>query len=266
VIEEVKKFFNDHENESKTLNMCRHHLKEKLRLKISLSSMSRAIKMANMSRKRLSGKVLGKQSDEKLKTFFESYQRIVKDDTILVLSTDEMYASEKVIPTHVYSEIGKKAFLTKRVAASSGGWKQRSLIQSIGSDGSQYHEIVQGGVKRVRFVEYIENLPYPPGTVILLDNCTTHKSIEHVFKKKGFIPLFLPPYSPEFQPVEFAFSIVKREFRLSYPWTNGIENSIDCAVHKMLTPLKIKQFFKHTSSNIKEMMAKMNWSSNASNP
>ena len=187
-------------------------------------------------------------------------------DTILVLSTDEMYASEKTIPTHVYSEIGKKAFLTKRVAASSGGWKQRSLIQSIGSDGSQYHEIVQGGVKRDRFAEYIEHLPYPPGTVILLDNCKTHKSIGHVFKKKGFIPLFLPPYSPEFQPVEFAFSIVKKEFRLSYPWKNGIENSIDCSVSKMLTQTNIKQFFKHTTSNIKEMMAKMNWPCDTSSP
>jgi hypothetical protein len=34
-----------------------------------------------------------------------------------------------------------------------------------------YHEIVQGSVKRNRFAEYIENLPHPRGSVILLHNC-----------------------------------------------------------------------------------------------
>ena len=100
------------------------------------------------------------------------------------------------------------------------------MIQSIGSDGSQYHELVQGTVKRQRFQEYIERLPYPEGTVILMDNCTIHKHLEDVFNAKRFVPLYLSPYSPEFQAVEFAFSKIKGNFMHQYPWKEGIESAI----------------------------------------
>jgi hypothetical protein len=46
-------------------------------------------------------------------------------------------------------------------------------------------------------------------------------------------PLFLSPYSPEFQPIEFAFSKIKRRFRSLYPWQDNnvneaLEESTNC--------------------------------------
>ena len=67
------------------------------------------------------------------------------NSNVIVVSTDEMYISEKVVPTHIYSKVGRKRGLIK---IKSGGWKQRSLIQSIASDGSEYHEFIEGTVKR----------------------------------------------------------------------------------------------------------------------
>ena len=131
--------------------------------------------------------------------------------TASLSTTDEMYASQKVIPTHVYSPIGEKGVLTNRLETKS--WKQNSLIQSIASNGSKYHEIVQGTVNRSRFQEYVEHLPYPEGTYILLDNCQIHKKLNETFEQRGYIPVFLPPYSPEFQPVEFAFFKNQRLFQ-----------------------------------------------------
>jgi hypothetical protein len=156
-------------------------------VKISRSSASRAVKLADISRKRLSAHVLGKQLPEKVLRFYNEYKAILDDPNVIVVSTDEMYASEKVIPTHAYSKVGTKAILEKR-HIGSGGWKQRSLIASIGSDGSIYHEIVQGSVKRNRFADYIENLLHPRGSVILLDNCTIHKKLEDVFLSSLHFP------------------------------------------------------------------------------
>ncbi len=138
----------------------RRHLVATIGVKISRSSASRAVKLADISRKRLSAHVVGKQLPEKVLRFYNEYTAILDDPNVIVVSTDEMYA---------YSKVGTKAILEKR-HIGSGGRKQRSLIASIGSDGSIYHEIVKGSVKRNRFADYIENLPHPRGSVILLDN------------------------------------------------------------------------------------------------
>ena len=189
-------------------------------------------------------------SAAKVKVFYNEYKPILDNLSTIVVSTDEMYVSEKVVPTHIYSKIGLKRGLTK---IKSGGWKQRSLIQSIASDGSQYHEFVQGTVKRDRFREYIEHLPYPEGTVILMDNCIIHKQLNDTFNAKQYIPLFLSPYSPEFQPVEFAFSKIKGNFRHQYPWKDGIDTSIESAVQSV-TSDNIKAFFKHSHDNLNNYM------------
>ncbi len=202
---------------------------------ISRSSASWAVKLADISRKWLSAHFLGKQLPEKVLRFYNEYKAILDDPNVIVVSTDEMHTPKLV----------QGRFLRKR-HIGYGGWKQRSFIASIGSDGSIYHEIVQGSMKRNRFAEYIENLPHPRGSVILLDNCTIHKKWEDVFERKGYYPLFLSPYSPEFQPIEFAFSKIKRRFRSLYPWQDdkvneALEESTNC-----VSSYDTKQFFKHS--------------------
>ena len=76
---------------------------------------------------------------------------MLDNPTTIIVSTDEMYVSEKVVPSHIYSEKGKKRGLTK---IKSGGWKQRTLIPS---DGTKYHEFVEGTVNRARFTAGVTN-------------------------------------------------------------------------------------------------------------
>ena len=247
VIEMVQTFFNEHES---TLQKDLKLYMLGRGVVISKSSISRAIKMAKMSRKRLSSHVLGQQDVAKVIAFNDAIKPILENPSTIILSTDEMYVSEKVVPTHIYSKVGVKRGLTK---IKSGGWKQRSLIQSIGSDGSRYHELVHGTVKRARFQEYIERLPYPEGTVILMDNCTIHKQLQSAFDSKRFVPLYLSPYSPEFQAVEFAFSKIKGNFRQQYPWKDGIETAVEVAVGAV-TADNIKQFFKHSQENLNDFI------------
>ena len=243
----VKTFIKD--NESALQKDIRLYLSEHGVI-VSKSSISRAMKLANLSRKRLSSHILGKQDIVKVSAFNDAIKPFLDNQSTIIVSTDEMYVSEKVIPTHIYSEVGLKRGLTK---IKSGGWKQQSLIQSIGSDGSQYHELVQGTVKRKRFQEYIERLPYPEGTVILMDNCTIHKNLQDTFNAKHFIPLYLSPYSPEFQAVEFAFSKIKGNFRHQYPWKEGVETAIESAASSV-TPDNIKKYFKHAYDNLNNFM------------
>jgi hypothetical protein len=137
------------------------------------------------------------------------------------------------------------------VRQQKGGWRQRSLIKSICNDGSTYYEIVQGSVKRERFGQFIQKLPHPPGTVLLMDNSTTHKELASVYASKGYVPLFLPPYSPIYQPVESAFSAVKRKFRNMYPWPLGLEAALESAVDYTNKAESFLGYFRNTQRNLK---------------
>ena len=96
--------------------------------------------------------------------------------------------------------------------------------------------------------EYVLDMPYPPGSVLLLDNCAVHKNIDYIYDTKGYIPLFLSPYSPDFQPVELAFSKIKTYFR-------QIEDKSDiCAcVERCIQEVcesDIKGYFRHAHRKI----------------
>ena len=94
-----------------------------------------------------------------------------------------------------------------------------------------------GGIKRITFCSFIKDLDIPEGSVILLDNASIHRGDEvyKVFRDKKFTPLYVPPYSPWFNPIEGCFSIVKRQ----YPVNQNIQESFDS-----LTPQHFSAFFR----------------------
>jgi transposase len=116
---------------------------------------------------------------------------------------------------------------------------------AVSSSGQVEHMMQDGGVKRYQFADFITRLPFPPGTVIILDNCSIHKKMEHVFEAKQYKPLFLPPYSPQLQPIELAFSVVKNHFRQLWPWKAGVVDAVVESINA-LQPSHISNFFKHT--------------------
>ena len=205
-------FYDKLENNASIIKVAQKHLLDKHSIRTSESSVRRWMRCMKYSRKRLSTKVLGTVSAEKVHEYLERHTALVKPDT-LVVSLDECYFSEKVMPLYGYSKIGTRCALR-----SHGGWKMRSLILGIANDGTMHHLLKPGSVRRDDFGEFVLDMPFPPDTVILMDNCSVHKSLEGVFDAKGYIPLFLSPYSPKFQPVELAFSKVKGLFRSMWPW------------------------------------------------
>jgi len=98
-----------------------------------------------------------------------------------------------------------------------------SIVPAITLDGIIGYDIVEGPVDSQRFLKILKEHvmpftnPYPgPRSVIIMDNCRIHHSEEvralvedmHLCKL-----VFLPPYSPDFNPIEQAFSAIKTHFR-----------------------------------------------------
>ena len=240
----VLEFFKDPAFQCTTARLCAHHILSTHGIRLSLSSIRRCIHMVGLSRKRLSGKILGISNPQLIEEYKNMHSDLVTDGTI-VLSVDECYFSERVVPLYGYSEVGTRC--VHRIG--KGGWKHRSLVLGISNDGTQFAQVYEGGVNREMFKSYIRDLPYPPGTVLILDNCNTHKKIDDAIAERGFRVLYLPPYSPQFQPVELAFSKVKGLFRTSFPWPDGVVDSVHAAVDQ-LTAENSKGYFKHAADQL----------------
>jgi transposase len=78
--------------------------------------------------------------------------------------------------------------------------------------------VVAGATNRGVFEAYIERVLSPelrPGQVVVMDNLTAHKGerVRELIEEQGCELLYLPPYSPDFNPIEEAFAKIKALLR-----------------------------------------------------
>lgn len=74
--------------------------------------------------------------------------------------------------------------------------------------------VLDGAMHGAAFLAYVEQVLMPtlsPGDIVIMDNLSAHKSpaVRHAIEAAGAEPRFLPPYSPDFNPIEMAFSKLK---------------------------------------------------------
>lgn len=102
--------------------------------------------------------------------------------------------------------------------APFGHWKIQTLIAGLRHDGLVAPFVIDAPMNRVIFDTYIETQLAPtlkPGDVVIMDNLAAHKSsaAEAAIHARGAWMLFLPPYSPDLNPIEMAFSKLKENLR-----------------------------------------------------
>jgi len=208
--------------------------------KLSQSTVRRALKEVGLSRRRLPSRSLGTPTAEQVAAFRAEFARHAPAGT-LVVSVDECHFSERVLPQYGYCKRGHHAI---RRRTGCGGWTSYSLMHAIASDGSVHSSLVKGSVSRQMFADYVLTMPFPAGAVLMLDNCSIHKRIEDQLQKKGYRAVFLSPYSPQFQPVELAFSVIKNRFRQGWPWEQGVTDAVWAAINSV-SPANNMAFIKH---------------------
>jgi len=77
---------------------------------------------------------------------------------------------------------------------------------------------VEGATNREIFETYVQRVLAPtlsPGQVVVMDNLTAHKGdrVKELIEERGCELLYLPPYSPDFNPIEEAFAKIKAAVR-----------------------------------------------------
>lgn len=127
---------------------------------------------------------------------------------------DETGATTKMARLRGRSPRGERC----RAAVPHGHWKTTTLVAGLRLDGVTAPMVIDGAMNGEAFTAYAETLLAPtlgPGDIVVMDNLPAHKvkGARAAIERAGAILLFLPPYSPDFNPIEQAFSKLKALLR-----------------------------------------------------
>jgi transposase len=96
--------------------------------------------------------------------------------------------------------------------------KTTTVLSSMRADGSKATVTYMGGTTGVRFVDYLKTVLIPtlkPGDIVVMDNLRSHhvKDVQKLFDRTQFQVTYLPPYSPDLNPIEKMWSKMKSILR-----------------------------------------------------
>jgi transposase len=127
---------------------------------------------------------------------------------------DETGASTKMARLRGRAPRGQRL----RAGVPHGHWKITTFTGALRLSGMTAPMVLDGPMTRAWFLAYVEQVLCPtlrPGDVVILDNLPAHKgpAIRNAIEATGATLRFLPPYSPDFNPIENAFAKLKALLR-----------------------------------------------------
>jgi transposase len=103
-------------------------------------------------------------------------------------------------------------------AVPHGHWKTSTFVAGLRTDGLTAPLVVDGAMNGDIFRAYVEQVLAPtlkPGDIVILDNLSSHKvtGVREMVEARGATLVYLPPYSPDLNPIEQAFAKLKSLLR-----------------------------------------------------
>jgi transposase/transposase-like protein len=128
-----------------------------------------------------------------------------------VVSIDESAFFLDMKPSYGYSPRGCRLSVRKQRRHKT----RFTLLLAVASNGVVGYEFFPGSCKSGDFAQFVSTLTVPAGTRLLMDNASIHKThaVKEAMRRREIIPTFLPPYTPQWQPVEYCFSVLKNAYR-----------------------------------------------------
>jgi transposase len=103
-------------------------------------------------------------------------------------------------------------------AVPHGSWHTSTFIAALGRDGVRAPAVIDGAINGTIFKAWLEQFLAPtlqPGDIVVMDNLGSHKvdGVRQAIEARGASLLYLPPYSPDFNPIEQVFAKLKALLR-----------------------------------------------------
>ncbi len=159
---------------------------------------------------------------------------------------DEMGTHTSLAPMYGYAPVGERAFF--KIPRNRG--RNTTLLCSLHAQGIGPSMAVEGATTREVFEVYVEGFLAPelePGQVVIMDTHGAHRPsrIRELIEGRGCELLYLPPYSPDFNPIEEAFAKIKGVLRKAEARNReALIEAIGRAI-SAVTAQDVRGFFEH---------------------
>jgi transposase len=167
-------------------------------------------------------------------------------DPAKLVFVDETWASTNMTRRYGRAPVGQRLVCP----VPHGHWKTTTFVAGLRASGLAAPLVIDGAMNGDLFVAYVEQVLVPtlrPGDVVVMDNLVCHKRVAAVraIEKAGCTVRYLPPYSPDFNPIELAFSKLKGLLRSAGKRTlddlwDFLGKSLDA-----FTPDECRAYFRH---------------------
>ena len=179
-----------------------------------------------------------------LKRRWDWFEGQLDFDPAKLVFIDETWASTNMARTHGRAPKGERS----RAGVPHGHWKTTTLAAGLRHTGMVAPMVLDGPIDGATFRAYVERVLVPelrPGDVVILDNLGSHKGphVRAAVEAVGARLLHLPPYSPDFNPIEQAFAKLKALLR------KAAERSVDglwdaiASILDAFTPAECANYF-----------------------
>lgn len=167
-------------------------------------------------------------------------------DPAKVVFIDETSANTRMTRGYGRAPIGERVVGT----VPHGHWKTTTFVAALRADGLGAPMVIDGAMNGDLFVAYVRQVLVPelrPGDVVVLDNLSSHKRVAAVraIERAGCSVAYLPPYSPDYNPIELAFAKVKARLRAAELRTIDRVEAFFGRVHEDFAPGECRNYLRH---------------------
>jgi transposase len=210
----------------------------------SLTTLWRALRRRDLTRKKktLHADERGRPDVQQKRRRFR--RRVTKIEPERLVFVDETGVTTAMTPAYAWAPRGERAY-----ASAPGSWESVTVTAALGLDGVRAPLVFPGSTNAATFQTYVEEVLVPAlheGDVVVFDNLSAHQSpaVVEAIERAGASVLPLPPYSPDYTPIEEMYSKVKEFLRRVAARVKGdLYDAIGDAL-KEVTPQDIIGWFK----------------------
>lgn len=177
----------------------------------SLSSVYRSLRQTGNTFKS-TRKVCIPMDEEELTRQRAEFERVLLNvDPSDVLSVDESSFDTNMLPKMGYSPKGRP-LIVKQTGFRRG---RCTLVLAVSITGLEHWTVLKGNCNTRSFAAFVQDLEGLPQKHVLMDNIAFHKSkrVADMLQAVGKVALFIPPYSPAYNPIEVLFHSLKVSLR-----------------------------------------------------
>ena len=162
-----------------------------------------------------------------------------------------VFLDECGVTTDLLRRYGRSPRGTRlRDHAPFGHWDTHTVVAALRLDGLGAPAVFDGPIDNASFLAYVEQVLVPRlrvGDVVVLDNLAVHKqpAVRLAIERAGARLRFLPPYSPDFNPIEQAFAKLKAFLRAARPRTFDHVSALVAAALELFTPAECRNYVRH---------------------